>query len=192
MRRLLAYPLLAVIATFPLRAQPSQILVHGQTWTLLGQGYQLTADSAVNKDGTVYFSDAHNNRIMKIDLEGRITTWTEESHGTHGIAFGPDGRLYAGQHDRKRIVALGQDGTESIVAEGVQTHHLTVTERGVYFADAPHHKIWLLDRAGKQREVSGEINWPHCLQPSPDRSRLVVTDPHTRGVWSFQIQKDGS
>jgi sugar lactone lactonase YvrE len=62
----------------------------------------------------------------------------------------------------------------------------------VYFADAPHHKIWLLDRAGKQREVSGEINWPHCLQPSPDRSRLVVTDPHTRDVWSFQIQKDGS
>jgi len=84
MRRLLAYPLLAVIAVFPLRAQPAQILVPGQSWTLLGQGYQLTADSAVNKDGTVYFSDAHNNRIMKIDLEGRITTWTEESHGTHG------------------------------------------------------------------------------------------------------------
>ena len=95
MRRLLAYLFLAMIAVFPIRAQPSQILVPGQSWTLLGQGYQLTADSAVNKDGTVYFSDAHNNRIMKIDLEGRITTWKEESHGTHGVAFGPDGLLYA-------------------------------------------------------------------------------------------------
>ena len=74
MRRLLACPLLAVIAVLPLRAQPFQILVPGQSWTLLGQGYQLTADSAVNQDGAAYFSDAHNNRIMKIDLEGRITT----------------------------------------------------------------------------------------------------------------------
>ena len=53
MRRLLAYLFLAMIAVFPIRAQPSQILVPGQSWTLLGQGYQLTADSAVNKDGTV-------------------------------------------------------------------------------------------------------------------------------------------
>ena len=144
MRRLLAYPLLTVIAVFPLRAQPSQILVPGQSWTLLGQGYQLTADSAVNKDGTVYFSDAHNNRIMKIDLEGRITTWKEESHGTHGVAFGPDGRLYAGQHDRKRIVAFSRDGAESVVAEGMQTHHFTVTSGNrIYFSDAPATKSGL-------------------------------------------------
>lgn len=49
-RRLLADLLLAVMAVFPVRAQPSQILVPGQSWTLLGQGYQLTADSAVSKD----------------------------------------------------------------------------------------------------------------------------------------------
>jgi gluconolactonase len=191
MRRLLAYLPLVLIAV-PLRAQPSQILVPGQSWTLLGQGYQLTADSAVNKDGTVCFSDAHNNRIMKIDLEGRITTWREESHGTHGVAFGPDGRLYAGQHDRKRIVAFSRDGAESVVAEGMQTHHFTVTSGNrIYFSDAPGHKVWTVE-AGHARVVSDAVDWPRGVRVSPDRSTLVVNAPRTEWVWQFRIQPDGS
>jgi gluconolactonase len=122
---------LAAIAVFPIWAQPSQVLVQGQSWTVLGQGYQLTAGSAVNRDGTVYFSDARNK-----DFDGRITTWREQCHGTHGVAFGPDGRLYAGQHDRKRIVAFSRDGAESVVSEGMQTHHFTVTTGNrIYFSD---------------------------------------------------------
>jgi sugar lactone lactonase YvrE len=170
----------------------SSLLAPGRDWELLGQGYQLTSDSAVDKNGEVYFTDARHDRIYKVDSAGKITLWKENSGGAHGIAYGPDGRLYAGQHDRKRIVALGRDGKESIVAEGVQTHHLTVTERGVYFADAPNHKIWLVDAAGQKREVSGEVNWPHGLRVSPDQRRLVVTDPPTRWVWSFAIERDGS
>jgi gluconolactonase len=120
------------------------ILAAGNDWILLGQGYQLTADSAVDKEGSVYFTDARKNRILKIDPNGRISVWKEASGGAHGIASGPDGRLYAGQHDRKRIVALDLGGNESVVAEGVQTHHLIVTKRsGVYFADAPNHTVWL-------------------------------------------------
>src|SRR4051794_5576101 len=83
MRRLLAYLLLAMIAVFPTRAQPSQILVPRQSWTLLGQGYQLTADSAVNKDGTVYFfrrtqQSDHENRSRWQDhhLDGGIPRYT--------------------------------------------------------------------------------------------------------------------
>jgi len=50
------------------------ILVPGSHWDLLGQGYQLTADSAVDKEGSVYFTDSRNNRILKIDLDGKIST----------------------------------------------------------------------------------------------------------------------
>ena len=147
----------------------------------------------MDREGLVYFTDARHNRIHKIDLQGKITVWKEDSGGAHGIAYAPDGRLYAGQHDRKRIVALTPDGKESIVAEGVQTHHLTVTERNdVYFADAPNHKIWLVDRAGNKRVVSGDLNWPHGLRASPDQSILAVNDPPRRWVWTFQIQRDGS
>ena len=169
------------------------ILEPGKDWQLLGQGYQLTADSAVDKDGNVYFTDAQNNRILKIDVEGKISTWKEDSHGSHGIAFGPDGRLYAGQHDRKRIVAFSSDGQESVIAEGVQSHHLTVTARNdVYFNEAPTHHVWLVESTGHKRVVYDGINWPRGVRASTDQSLLVVNDPHTRWVWSFQIQDDGS
>jgi gluconolactonase len=192
--RSVAILLFGLLVPMPLGSyQAFSLLTPGRDWELLGQGYQLTADSAVDKQGQVYFTDARHNRIYKIDVNGKIALWKENSGGAHGIVYAPDGRLYAGQHDRKRIVALGQDGEETIVAEGVQTHHLKVTQGNrIYFADAPHHKIWLVDPAGKMREVSGEVSWPHCMQTSPDRSRLVVTDPPRNGVWTFQIQPDGS
>jgi len=43
----------------------------------------------------------------------------EDSGGTNGLMFGPDGRLYACQNGRKRIVAWATDGSESVIAEGV-------------------------------------------------------------------------
>ncbi len=169
------------------------ILEPGKDWEFLGQGYQLTADSAVGKDGSVYFTDARNNRIYKIDPDGKITIWKEDSGGAHGVAFGPDGRLYAGQHDRKRIVAYTPDGKESVVAEGVQTHHFTVTEHNeVYFADAPNHRVWFVDANGKARVVHTGIDWPRGVRVSTDQSLLAVNDAHGKWVWSFQIQRDGS
>ncbi len=40
--------------------------------------------------------------------------------------------------------------------------------------------------------LRGEINWPHGVRVSTDQSLLAVNDPHTKWVWSFQIQRDGS
>ena len=60
----------------------------------------------VDKDGQVYFTDARSNRILKSDREGKISIWKEGGNGALGVAFGPDGQLFAGQHDRRRIVAF--------------------------------------------------------------------------------------
>jgi enterochelin esterase-like enzyme/sugar lactone lactonase YvrE len=169
------------------------ILEPGKEWELLGKGFQLTADSAVDKEGNVFFTDHHNQRIMKVDLAGKISVWKQDAGGAHGIVFGPDGRLYAGQHDKKRIVAFSPDGTESVIAEGIQTHHLTVTARNdIYFAVAPNHQVWVSDGKGNKRVVFEGIDWPRGVQMSTDQSLLVVNDPHTRWVWSFEILGDGS
>src|SRR5437868_2301921 len=153
MQRFLSSAILTIVAMWPVHAQ-SNIPAPGKGWELLGQGYQLTATSAVDRDGNVYFTDARKNRIMKVDPDGKISVWKDGSNGSHGIAFGPDGRMYAGQHDRKRIVAFAPDGTESVIAEGVQTHHLTVTSSNhVYFCEAPTHRVWMADTAGHKRVV---------------------------------------
>ncbi len=169
------------------------ILEPGKDWELVGAGYHLSADSTVDRDGNVFFTDNRHNRIHKVDGQGNITVWKENSGGAHGIAFGPDGRLYAGQHDRKRIVAFSPDGKEAVIAEGVQTHHLTVTARGdIYFAESPKHLLSMIDSKGTKRMVLDKMNWPKAVHASTDQSLLVVNDPHTKWVWSFQLLPDGS
>ena len=184
---------LAVVAQDSNRDAAAEILIPGKDWQLLGKGYQLTADSAVDYEGNVYFTDARNNRIMKVDADGKISTWKENTNGTHGIAFGPDGRLYAGQHDRKRIVAFTRNGAESVIAEGAQTHHLTVTARNyVYFTQAPVHKVWIVDTTGQTRVVHEGIKWPRAVRAFGKQSLLVVGDAQGPFVWAFDIQPDGS
>ena len=196
MRSPLWFTLPAVVASAPVFAQKidaRRVLVADKSWNLLGQGYQLTGDSAVDGQGNVFFTDSRNNRILRIDLAGKISVWKEASNGAHGVAFGRDGRLYAGQHDRKRIVAFSSDGTESVIAEGVQSHHVTVTSRNeIYFTEGPAHKVWMADAADHKRVVSEGLDWPHGVRASADRSFLVVNDSHTRWVWKFRIRADGS
>ena len=83
--------LLACCLVFPILLACSQ----ERNWDLIGKGYQLTADSAVDGSGNVFFTDARTNRILKVDGDGHISVWLENSGGAHGVAMGPDGRLYA-------------------------------------------------------------------------------------------------
>ncbi len=103
MQRIFSFAFLAVAAVWPMRAQDNilgpdfrrqsggrgyDILAAVKPWDLLGQGYQLTGDSAVDRDGNVFFTDSRTNRILKIDLAGKISTWKEGTNGAHGIAYG--------------------------------------------------------------------------------------------------------
>lgn len=188
-----ALSLLFLLSSASLSSSDAGSIFAGKDWILLGQDYQLTADSAVVRDGSVYFTDSRKNRICKIDPSGKISVWKENSGGAHGIAAGFDGKLYAGQHDRQRIVSLDAQGRETVIAEGVQTHHLTVTRRSeLYFAQAPIHTVGFIDAARTMRPVTTELNWPHGLELSADHSRLFVTDTHTLSVMRFPIRSDGS
>ena len=191
MHPLITFAFFTALVAWPAYAQ--EILLEGRQWDLLGEGYHLTGDSTVDTVGNVYFTDVRRNRILKIDLKGSISTIKENTYGAHGVAFGPDGRLYVGQHDRKRIAAFASDGTESAIAEGVQSHHLTVTSRNhIYFTVPPNHEVWLADAAGRKRVVHRGLTWPRGVRTSPDESLLVVNDPPAGWVWSFHIQPNGS
>jgi len=170
------------------------VLEPGSKWEFIGRGFQLTADSAVDNSGGVYFTDAQTNRILKIDPEGKITVWKEDSGRAHGITIGADGRFYAGQHDRMRIVAISPEGKdETVIAEGMQTHHLIVTAGNrVYFSEAPKHQVSLIDSNGNFRVATKEVDWPHGLHILTGKSQLIVTDSKNGDFWSFEMQTDGS
>ena len=161
-------------------------------WEPVGGSYQGLSNAASVKDGSVYFADAR--RIYKSDADGKVTVF-KEGAGAVALAAGPDGRLYAAQPARKRIVSYGAGGGEKVVAQNVEAGSLAITAAsGLYFIDRAHKSIGYAGADGKQRTVySGEgMAAPSAVALSPDQAMLIVTDAQARYSWSFQIAPDGS
>lgn len=170
-----------------------EILDPASDWELLSQGHQFTEGPAVDKEGNVFFTDTRAAKIWKIDTAGKVTLFKEDSGRANGMMFGADGRLYACQPGKDRIVAISPDGTETVLTEGTKSNDLAVTSTGrVYYSDPPAKTVWLIDTDGKRRAVHTGLAYPNGVLLSPDQSLLFVADFLNRNLWSFQIQDDGS
>jgi enterochelin esterase-like enzyme/sugar lactone lactonase YvrE len=164
-------------------------------WEPVGGTYRSVSGPASDKDGNVYFADTPGNRIYKSDAEGKVTVFKDYSDAPAALAFGPDGRLYASQLLRKRIVSYDAGGDEKVMAQGVEANGLALTAKNaIYFADSAHKSIGYIDAAGKVRTVhsGGEMAMPSAVTLSPDQAMLIVADAQARFGWSFQIAADGS
>jgi gluconolactonase len=172
----------------------SQFLMPGKDWELLSSGHQFTEGPAVDKDGNVFFTDVPASKIHKISPDGKVALWKEDTGNSNGLMFGPDGRLYACQNGRKRIVSWAADGSgEKVHAAEVNSNDLVVLKNGaIYFTDPPAKKVWYVDpRMGAKRAVHEGFEFPNGVVVSPDQSLLMVADSRNKWVWSFQIQMDG-
>jgi enterochelin esterase-like enzyme/sugar lactone lactonase YvrE len=176
----------------------AEILDPGRDWEPVGGSYQATDAPAVDRDGNVYFSDAGASVIYKAAADGSVTVFRRDTGGVSGLMFGADGRLYAVEGARKRVVAYQPDGGVQVLASGLNSpNDLAVSPSGgVYFSETYGRRIWLVDARGNQRLVydgahDGRIRMPNGLRLSPDHSLLVVADTVLR-AWSFQVQADGS
>ena len=162
-------------------------------WELVSGGFGFTEGPAVDKQGNVFFTDLGRSKIFKIGLDGKVTLFKEDTGGVNGLMFGPDGRLYGCQNQRKRIVAYTMDGVESMIAEGTGSNDIAITAKNeIYYTDPGGKKVWFIDAKGVKRVVHEGIGFPNGVRLSPDQSLLLVADYSSKWVWSFQIQPDGS
>jgi len=175
------------------RGQVFAVVSADKPWEQVGEIYKLIANPASDKDGNVFFADA--TRIYKSDADRKVSVFKDNTSGAKALRFGPDGRLYAAQLARKRIVSYGAGGDEKVVAQNVEANDLALTAKGeIYFTDTTHKTVSFVDAKGQKRVVydGGEIASPTALSLTPDQSLLIVGDGQTRFSWSFQVGADGS
>jgi gluconolactonase len=61
----------------------------------LAGGFAFTEGPAADARGNIFFTDIPNNRIHKWSLEGKLSTFRENSGGANGLYFDKDGnRLF--------------------------------------------------------------------------------------------------
>jgi len=178
----------------PQKSFASRFVDQSVEWEVVSSGHGFTEGPAVDPHGDVYFSDIPNNRIHKIEHgSGRVFVFREDTGGANGLMFGPDGRLYACQNGRRRIVSYDMTGRETVLAEGAGSNDLAIRQNGdIYFTEPRARRVWLVNAKGEKRVVHEGIPLPNGVRLSPDHSLLLVADMRTRWVWSFQVQADGS
>ena len=171
----------------------SQVLIDGEPWQLVGEGYQFTEAPAVSPDGVFYFVDVPGNKIYRLNAEGKPEVFVDDSGKASGLMFGADGRLYACQNGGRKIVAYNADGEATTIADDVDCNDLVVARNGaIYFTDPKHKQVWYVSPTGEKRVVDEGIELPNGIILWPDQRSLVVSDTRTLNLWVFRIEDDGS
>jgi enterochelin esterase family protein len=196
MRRTLLLLALLLLLPSPVRAQDmtlSGILRDGENWTALADKQPAVAGLAVNKAGVIYLTEIGNKAIYRIVATGRREEFATASAPTCGLAFGPDGRLFGCQPEKKRIVAFDADGKkETPILERFAATDLTVSANGVLYFSVPSDKAIYAIRQEKLQKVAEDISAPAGLALWPDRGTLVVADADSKYLWTFRVEKNGS
>ena len=170
----------------------TDIILPGENWQLVSQGHKFTEGPAVNAKGEVFFTDIPNGRIHKIDLSGKVSLFAENSPGVNGLMFGADGKLYACQNGKQRIVRYDEVGNEEPFVENCPSNDLVMLPFGGFYTDPTNKKVWFVSNSGKRTLADEGIEFPNGVITSPDQTLLVVSDTRGRFTYSYQIQSDGS
>lgn len=191
--------LLAAVTLFSIvslvRAQDmplSQVLMDGEGWQLVGEGYKFTEAPAVDADGSVYFVDVPESLIYKIGTDGKPDVWAKDTGKASGLMFGPEGRLYACQSGTRKVVWYDREARPTVIAEDVPGNDIMVDSKGgVYVTDMGNSQVWYVAPDGNKRVVASGFK-PNGLTLWPDGGTLVVADWEQPHLQTFRVERDGS
>jgi gluconolactonase len=184
-------------------ARGQSLLEPGAQIQLLGR-VSVTESPAWHPDGSVYFSDVENNRIMRLDAANVIRIFRTPSGRANGLTFDLAGRLVACEGAReggnRRVTRTELNGTITVLADRYDgkrfnsPNDLTLDSKGNIFFSDPRYSdrsdMELMDAQGKPIEgvyristdgkvtriLNGEVERPNGLAVSPDDRYLFVSD----------------
>lgn len=185
----------------PIQAGPSaprarDILLPGETWQPVADNASGARSPACNARGEVFFADTANNKICRIDLDGRVQTFVADAGRANGLSFGPEGQLYAVSSQTGKILSYDPSGKGNPVADGVYGQYvLALPGGGLYVTGAGDQPgaagVWFV-KDGQRRLVDKSPKRATGMAYRPDQWLLAVADGASKWVYSYQFGADGA
>lgn len=192
-RMLVVACLISAVSSVSAQDMPlSQVLIEGENWQLVAEGYKFTEAPAIDQDGSVYFVDVPESLILKIGADGKPVVWARDTGNASGLMFGPEGRLYACQSGSKKVVWYDRDARPTVIAEEIAGNDIMVDRKGgVYVTDMGGNQVWYVAPDGSKRVVASGFK-PNGLTLWQDGGTLVVADWDQPHLQTFRVEADGS
>jgi len=176
----------------------------------LAGGFAFTEGPACDAQGNIYFSDIPNERIHKWSVEGKLTTFRENTGRANGLYFDRDGNLLACEGGNSRLTSIAPDGEVTVLVDSYQGKKLNSPndlwidpQGGVYFSDPRYGKqdglqqdgfhVYYLSPDCKQLvRVIDDLVKPNGVVGTKDGRLLYVADAGAGKTYVYKIQGDGS
>jgi len=206
----LAVALVVAILTNVCNAKDAGIVAPGAEVKKLAGDFKFTEGPAADAQGNVYFSDIPNNRILKWSLDGKLSTFLENSGGANGLYFDKDGSLLACQGGERRLVSISPKGKVTVLADKYEgkkfnsPNDLWIDPKGgVYFTDPRYGNREGMEQKGeyvyyltpdrkKVILVVSDMVRPNGLIGTPNGKKLFVADHGAGKTYLYKVNKDGT
>jgi gluconolactonase len=174
----------------------SDLLIPGEDWQLVGEGYKFTEGTGGNEKGEVYYQDVPNSKTYKVDVKGTVNPLGYDAKKASGTSFGPDGKYYTAAGGSKQILSYDQHGKVTVVAEDISGNDLIVANNGNIYVTSPDGnkpgKLILVRPNGEKIVVDDGLKFPNGVTLSPDQTQLYATESASHWVWVFTVNADGT
>jgi gluconolactonase len=174
----------------------------------LHTGFAFTEGPAADRDGNVYFSDIPNQRIHKVDADGKLSVFREKSNHANGLMLNAKGEIVACEGDGQ-VAAYSADGkSRRVLADKYNGNPLNapndlVIDRqgGIYFTDPyfgakkplPQGKtaVYYIAADGKVSRLIDDLPNPNGVILSPDEKTLYVIPSGQAEMMAYPVEAPG-
>ncbi len=178
--------------------QLQEILIPGEDWQLVGEGYKFTEGPVTNAQGEVFYNEGPSSTTFKVGPDGKPVVFIADSNQGDGQRFGADGKLYAVARKTSQILSYDAEGKSTVFADGFLGNDLVVRHDGSVYVTFPdwekfqNSTVMYISPKGEKKPVDKGLKFTNGICFSPDQSLLYVADSRSHWVYSYQIQADGS
>jgi gluconolactonase len=211
-------PISLLLTTFGFQASDGSrdlkaLVQPGAELRLLSSAFEFTEGPTADPDGNVYFTDQPNDRILKWDLAGNLSTFMQPAGRSNGLYFHGDG-IVACADDKNQLWRISLDGQVEILVRDYQGKLLNGPndawvrpDGGIYFTD-PYYRRPYWQRGEPEQDqqavyflpadrsrllrVAGDLVQPNGIVGTPDGKTLYVADIRAGKTWAYTIASDGT
>lgn len=177
-----------------------------------------TEGPTVAPDGSVYFTEVVNQRIMKLGTDGQLSVFRENSNVANGLLFDPEGRLIACEGATFQRPGVKVSGIPRVTRTDLKTgqievltdnfegkpltgpNDVTIDSKGrLYFTELSGAAVYRIDAPGKIARIlaAPDVQSPNGIQISPDDRTLYLVEANqaqggARLIRAYDLQADGS
>jgi len=175
----------------------------------LAGGFGFTEGPIADAQGNVYFADIPNNRIHKWSLDGKLSTFRENTNGANGQDIDDKGNFYTCEGGGRRISKADPSGNVTVLCDNYKGKKFNSTndlwrdkKGGIYFTDPGYSKgkseldgsyVFYLPADSKEPIiVVSDMSGPNGIVGTKDGKLLYIADYSGRKTFVFKVKEDGT